>query len=304
MACTQDDGPLSDALVSRLDAEAAAIGVCDRLLMRTRRLILAGCAGLLLLATSSATAPASTGDGVGFRLEGSRVTPGHPLFDGERKIKLHYRFAARGPIDLEISVVRKRGGKTVRVYTERRARPGRRLTRVWNGLNRRGKAVPDGRYGLRVGPADRRGPGPFAASLKLRGHVFPVDGPHGTRGAIGEFHAPRNGGRIHAGFDVTGACGTPLLAARGGLVKKAGYDPALYGNYALIDARKQDYFYAHMIAPSAVGEGRRIRTGERVGRIGQTGNAASTPCHLHFEVRVQGKPIDPEPELRDWDRRG
>lgn len=274
--------------------------------MRPRRLILAGSIGLLLLAVPSVAAPSPPEGGVGFRLKESRVTPGHPLFDGERKIKLHYGFAARGPLDLEISVVRKRSGKVVRVYSERRARPGRRLTRVWNGLNRRGKAVPDGRYELRVGPAERRGPGLLAAGLKLRGHVLPVDGPHGTRGPIGEFHAPRNGGRIHEGFDVTGSCGTPLVAARGGVVKKAGYDPALYGNYVLIDARKsnQDYFYAHMIAPSEVGQGKRVRTSERVGRIGQTGNAASTPCHLHFEVRVHGRPIDPEPELRHWDRRG
>ncbi len=44
------------------------------------------------------------------------------------------------------------------------------------------------------------------------GHVFPVQGPHGTRGAIGEFGAPRSGGRTHEGFDVVAACGTELVA--------------------------------------------------------------------------------------------
>ena len=39
-------------------------------------------------------------------------------------------------------------------------------------------------------------------------HVFPVQGPHGTRGPIGEFGAPRDGGRTHEGFDITAACGT------------------------------------------------------------------------------------------------
>ncbi len=57
-----------------------------------------------------------------------------------------------------------------------------------------------------------------------------------------------------------------------------------------------------MIEPSEVDDGERVRTGQDVGRIGQTGNAASTPCHLHFEIRVDGRPIDPEPPLRDWDR--
>lgn len=251
---------------------------------------------------SGAPGPAATPAGAGFRLGATRVTPAQPLFAGKRKIRLHYRFAARRPVDLRIVVVRVRSGDVVASYLERNAEPRRRHTRPWNGLNRRGKAVRDGRYAFRIGLAGhglRR-----VGSLHLRGHVFPVDGSHGTRGAVGAFHAPRNGGRIHQGFDITGACGTPLVAARGGRVARAGYDPVLYGNYVLIDGAKtaQDYFYAHMVEPAEVGDGDRVFTGERVGRIGQTGNAAGTPCHLHFEVRVHGEAIDPEPLLRDWDR--
>lgn len=266
--------------------------------MRRRPAILLGILTLGLSAPSAAAEPA----GIGFELKQSRVTPGQPLFDGEREIKLRYGFAARRPADLRISVVRARSGNSVRVYTERSARPGERLQRIWNGLNRRGRAVPDGRYEFRVGPAGERQR--FAASFRLRGHVFPVDGPHGTRGAIGEFGAPRNGGRIHDGFDVTGACGTPLLAARGGVVERAGFDPVLYGNFVTVDAIKsdQELFYAHMTSPSSADEGERVRTGERLGDVGQTGNAAGTPCHLHFEIRAGGEPIDPEPFLRDWDR--
>ena len=201
-------------------------------------------------------------------------------------------------------MIRVKSGKTVRSWTERKARPGERLRRRWDGVTESGRAAPDGRYEFRVGPsggADR-----FAGRLKLRGHAFPVDGPHGTRGGIGEYGAPRSGGRTHEGFDVTGSCGTRLVAARGGEVKRAGYDPELYGNYVLIDARKsrQDHFYAHLNARPRVGDGERVRTGQGVGEIGRTGNAASTPCHLHFEIRVGGRPIDPEPKLRDWDRQG
>ena len=39
-----------------------------------------------------------------------------------------------------------------------------------------------------------------------------------------------------------------------------------------------------------------------VSDIGRTGNAGSTPCHLHFEIHVGGRPVDPEPYLRAWDR--
>ena len=262
------------------------------------------CLVLVALAclTPASGVAASKGGALGFRLGQTTVTPKHPYFAGKRKIRLHYRFSARRPVDLRIDVIGAKSGDVVARWHERSARPGMKLKRAWNGVAENGKAAPDGRYRFRVAAAGERPRG--AGSFRLRGHVFPVDGPHGIRGPVGDFHAPRNGGRIHEGFDITGDCGTPLVAARGGKVKRAGYDPVLYGNYALIDAAKsnQDYFYAHMVSPAEVGEGKRVFTGQQLGRIGQTGNAAGTPCHLHFEVRVHGTPIDPEPLLRDWDR--
>jgi murein DD-endopeptidase MepM/ murein hydrolase activator NlpD len=135
-------------------------------------------------------------------------------------------------------------------------------------------------------------------------HVFPVDGPHGTRGPIGEFGAPRDGGRIHEGFDITAACGTPLVSVVTGRVLRTGYDPVLYGNYLLIHGEGEDrsYFYAHMRHPASVHRGEDVWAGERVGFVGKTGNARTVGCHLHFEIHVHGRPIDPEPELARWDR--
>lgn len=275
-----------------------------------RRITAALAAASVALAALLATTPPAAADaaepaGDGFRLGHTRVTPAQPLFAGKRKIRLHYRFRARRPVDLRIVVVRARSGDVVASHRERDVEPGRAHTRIWNGRNRRGKAAPDGRYAFQIGLASKGAAALRpAGTLHLHGHVFPVDGSHGSRGAVGEFHAPRSGGRIHQGFDITGACGTPLVAARGGEVAKAGYDPVLYGNYVLIDGAKtnQDYFYAHMVAAAEVGDGERVYTGQQVGRIGQTGNAASTPCHLHFEVRVHGRPVDPAPYLRDWKR--
>jgi murein DD-endopeptidase MepM/ murein hydrolase activator NlpD len=136
------------------------------------------------------------------------------------------------------------------------------------------------------------------------GHVFPVLGAHGARGAIGEFGAPRSGGRSHEGFDIVASCGTPLVAVRGGRVRMAGYDPVLYGNYLLIhgEGERRSYFYAHLRRPASVDAGERVFTGERVGVVGETGNAITVGCHLHFEIHVDGRPIDPEPALRSWDR--
>ena len=78
-------------------------------------------------------------------------------------------------------------------------------------------------------------------------------------------------------------------------MKRVGYDPVLYGNYALIDGSKtsQDYFYAHLIAPPAIDEHERVRTGQFVGKVGQTGNAAehSVPSPLRGPYpRPAGRP--------------
>jgi murein DD-endopeptidase MepM/ murein hydrolase activator NlpD len=87
-------------------------------------------------------------------------------------------------------------------------------------------------------------------------------------------------------------------------VRSRGYDPVLYGNYLLIhgEGERRSYFYAHLPRRAAVRRGERVFTGERVGRVGKTGNARTIGCHLHFEVHVNGRPIDPEPLLRAWDR--
>ncbi len=69
---------------------------------------------------------------------------------------------------------------------------------------------------------------------------------------------------------------------------RSGYDPVLYGNYLLIHGEGEDrsYFYAHMPRPALVHKGERVWTGERVGAVGETGNAITIGCHLHFEIHA------------------
>ena len=124
------------------------------------------------------------------------------------------------------------------------------------------------------------------------------------RGAVGKYHAARNGGRIHEGVDITAPCGAPLVAVANGRVLGAGYDPVLYGNYVLIhgEGERRSYFYAHMPRPAAVKRGERVWEGQRVGSVGETGNAVGTGCHLHFEIHLRGVAVDPTAELARWDR--
>ena len=129
-------------------------------------------------------------------------------------------------------------------------------------------------------------------------------GPHGERGFIGEFGAPRNGGRAHEGFDIVAPCGAELVAVRSGRVRRRGHDPVLYGNYLLIRGagERRAYFYSHLRRSAAVRRGQRVWAGQRVGVVGATGNARTVGCHLHFEIHARGRPIDPAPILRRWER--
>ena len=127
--------------------------------------------------------------------------------------------------------------------------------------------------------------------------------PHGERGAVGEFGAGRSGGRVHEGFDILARCGVPAVAAATGKVRETGYDPVLYGNYLEIHGQSEhrSYFYAHLKQPPFVHRGQRVWAGERVGVVGKTGNARTVGCMLHFEIHVDGRPIDPKPALERWD---
>ena len=261
----------------------------------------------LLIALLSAAALAPSGSAAGAELDrlGGTVVPKETVPDSTDPQRIIFRFAARRPVRVEIRIRRigvgAGGGRVVRQIVTGPLRPGAWHRRVWNGLDRRSRLVAAGRYLVRVGPLGGRLH--TLRSVRLHGHTFPVDGPHGARGWIGTFGAPRTGGRIHEGFDVTAACGTPLVAVRSGTVLKSASDPPLKGYYVVIKGRseRRTYLYAHLIRPAPVQAGQRVRAGTRIGTVGQTGNAASTPCHLHIEVRSRGRLLDPEPLLSSWD---
>ncbi len=264
--------------------------------LRAAAAVLAGClVGLLASATPAAA-------GAGFSLGRSEARPANALFDGGERIRLRYEFEARRPLDLQIKVVRASDGKPVRRWLARDSAPRREHRRRWDGRRANGKVAPDGRYEFRIGPPGRRGA--LAGRVVLRGHTFPIAGPHAYGDRFGE---ARSGGRVHEGQDLPAGCGTPLLAARGGRVAAAGYSDALYGYYVLIDglATKTDLFYSHLQAPTPLGRGERVRTGERIGAVGKTGNARSEFCQLHFELWPRGYhrggPVDPLGALRLWD---
>lgn len=252
-------------------------------------------AGLTLLAVA---ASAGAGD--------VSVAPRHAFFDAASAATLRFRVAGDAPIDVRIRVVNRETGKVTRGWVRKRLGPGHSYEQRWSGIETGGVVAPEGAYRFVVSELGAtRNIG--AARFRFHPYLFPIAGPHAYRGGLGDFGAPRDGGRVHEGKDVWASCGEPLVALRGGKVQKRGYDPELYGNYVLIDARKTktDFFYAHMLRPADVGGGERVRTGEGVGEVGTTGNASSVGCMLHLEAWPEGyrhgAPTDPEPMLREWD---
>jgi murein DD-endopeptidase MepM/ murein hydrolase activator NlpD len=94
----------------------------------------------------------------------------------------------------------------------------------------------------------------------------------------------------HTGLDFQAPTGTPVRAVADSRVVAVAYHP-LYGRMVVLETRSGvTLWYCHLSAV-AVAEGDRVRAGQRVGRIGTTGN--STGPHLHFEVRVADRPTDP-----------
>jgi peptidoglycan DL-endopeptidase CwlO len=95
---------------------------------------------------------------------------------------------------------------------------------------------------------------------------------------------------LHAGIDIAVPAGTPIRAAASGTVVLAAYTDG-YGNYTCIDhGGGISTCYAHQ-SSYAVSSGQSVGQGQVIGSVGCTGHCFGD--HLHFEVRVNGTPVDP-----------
>jgi len=110
------------------------------------------------------------------------------------------------------------------------------------------------------------------------------------------FHA---GAAMHPGIDLAGSYGTPIYATADGTVLRAGWNSGGYGNLVEIDhGRGITTRYGHMSAV-LVRAGDHITRGQQIGRMGSTGR--STGNHLHYEVRIDGRAVNPIPFMKSTD---
>lgn len=157
----------------------------------------------------------------------------------------------------------------------------------------------DGEVIVRVQPELLR-TGRLTVSLVVEPTLsFPVHG----RGApdVGSiFGDARDGGaRAHHGIDIFAPRGTPVVAATEAVVSRVNETPRGGRVVWLSDAaRNQSLYYAHLDT-QLVSRGQRVRPGDTLGLVGNSGNARTTPPHLHFGIYRRGRgPVDPFPFVR------
>ncbi len=140
----------------------------------------------------------------------------------------------------------------------------------------------------------RWAPGPLALTMPVRG-VRPSE-------VTSSWNEPRSGHRRHHGVDIFARRGTPVVAAAAGEVVRVG-DDRLGGHVVWVAGEGSTlYYYAHLDRWRAgLSVGDTVNAGDCLGYVGNTGNAATTPPHLHFGLYPGWRgfrPVDPAPVLR------
>jgi murein DD-endopeptidase MepM/ murein hydrolase activator NlpD len=131
-------------------------------------------------------------------------------------------------------------------------------------------------------PSPSPPPPPGAITCPVPGSVF-----------VDSWGAPRSGGRRHEGVDMMAPMGKPVLAPVSGTVSHR--SNTIGGLSFHLNGDDGRYYYGTHL--SAYGSGGHVSAGTVIGFVGDTGNAAGNP-HLHFEIHINGSPVNPYPYVR------
>lgn len=145
-------------------------------------------------------------------------------------------------------------------------------------------------------------PSPYARLLLSSADTrieMPLRGIH-VRQIANTWHAARDGGRRHEGQDIFAPKGTPVYSATDGIVVRIG-DAGIGGNAVSVLGRGgRVYHYAHLSRfAEGLSVGALVTPDNVLGYVGNTGNARSTPSHLHFGVYSPDGAMNPLPLLSD-----
>jgi murein DD-endopeptidase MepM/ murein hydrolase activator NlpD len=124
----------------------------------------------------------------------------------------------------------------------------------------------------------------------------PVHGTNFTSGYGVRSDPFRGRAAMHAGIDLAGAIGTPIYATADGVVGRSEWNSGGYGNLVEIEhGHGIQTRYGHL-SKSMVTAGQKVKRGDLIALMGSTGR--STGSHLHYEVRIDGKAVNPVPFLQ------
>lgn len=143
----------------------------------------------------------------------------------------------------------------------------------------------------------------IGSEIFIEGAVFPIARPYSVP-LIDSFGFPRMPGTAdehwHEGIDIFAPKGTPLLATERGVITRVGSGRLGGLKFWLVGESGSEWYYAHLdsFAPGLV-NGMVVQAGDLVGYVGNTGNARTTPPHLHMELHPGGgRPVNPYPILK------
>ncbi len=217
-------------------------------------------------------------------LKAESAAPGKVFFYGKNRATYRYTISGDRPRNMKIQLVNRRNWRVIKVWRKDDLEPGSHKV-TWSGNNRHGKSAKKGTYLFRLrtkhgADVDRNRTKGEDRSVKFFPEKFPVRAKHSYGDGYG---APR-AGHVHQGQDILAECGKPILAARGGRVQYSGYQAGGAGYYLVVDGKStgHDYVYMHLKRGQRAKQGHRVRTGEQIGKVGDTGDASG--CHLHFEL--------------------
>ena len=133
-------------------------------------------------------------------------------------------------------------------------------------------------------------PAPGALPVPVRG-VAP-------RALRDTWHGARSEGRKHEGIDIFARRGTAVTSSTEGIVLRVSANRLGGQGVWVLGPGGQRHYYAHLDRYAAIENGQRVRAGTVLGYVGNTGNAAGTPPHLHYGIYAPGGAINPYPMLR------